>query len=627
MNQEVDSTFYFSQKFNVFDGVFKNGGPTQAIAGSARRASRRTTRRRPTTTASAWPARDAAGQLPRQPRRAALPLRQAVAAGAAQRARVPLHRGRHPLHLLRHRAGVRRRQRSRPTASGCGTPASDTDGATFQWIQKLIEHPQGLRAAAARRDDASKWATTHVAAEEDAGIFAFERADGGTDGAGGAQHQRRASSRRRRRRRWAAPDDADELRRRATSSSTSWRRRAIATATFTVGAAGRADGAGAGARRAHPGAASGRRSAAVQSAAGRAAAMAQLQHRSRRQGSRRHARPRRRVARRRRRRAARAGRPVGLRQVDAAALHRRPRGADARRHRHGRRRRHARRAARPRHRHGVPELRALSAPDACATTSPSASRCARRRRPRSRGASARRRRCSGLAPLLDRRPAQLSGGQRQRVAMGRAVVRRPSVFLFDEPLSNLDASLRGQMRVELMRLHQRLGGDDGLRHARPGRGDDAGRSHRGARRGRAHAGRAAARALRAAGQPVRGALHRHAGDERRRRARGRRRCGLSPRAAGGRWRRWACAPRICASSARRSRARRRRTVDVVEHLGAEALVHLRVEMIELVRARRGASGAARRRARAGGDRSGAAALRSTPTARASSCPRRDARRA
>jgi ABC-type sugar transport system ATPase subunit len=62
----------------------------------------------------------------------------------------------------------------------------------------------------------------------------------------------------------------------------------------------------------------------------------------------------------------------------------------------------------------------------------------------------------GLVPLLDRRPAQLSGGQRQRVAMGRAVVRRPKVFLFDEPLSNLDASLRGQMRVELMRLHQRL---------------------------------------------------------------------------------------------------------------------------------------------------------------------------
>jgi len=63
----------------------------------------------------------------------------------------------------------------------------------------------------------------------------------------------------------------------------------------------------------------------------------------------------------------------------------------------------------------------------------------------------------GLADLLDRTPGQLSGGQRQRVAMGRAIVRRPSVFLFDEPLSNLDASLRHQMRVELKKLHRTLG--------------------------------------------------------------------------------------------------------------------------------------------------------------------------
>jgi len=63
----------------------------------------------------------------------------------------------------------------------------------------------------------------------------------------------------------------------------------------------------------------------------------------------------------------------------------------------------------------------------------------------------------GLDELLDRTPGQLSGGQRQRVAMGRAIVRRPSVFLFDEPLSNLDASLRHQMRVELKRLHKKLG--------------------------------------------------------------------------------------------------------------------------------------------------------------------------
>jgi len=62
----------------------------------------------------------------------------------------------------------------------------------------------------------------------------------------------------------------------------------------------------------------------------------------------------------------------------------------------------------------------------------------------------------GLMPLLDRFPRQLSGGQRQRVAMGRAIVRDPQVFLFDEPLSNLDAKLRVQMRTEIKELHQRL---------------------------------------------------------------------------------------------------------------------------------------------------------------------------
>jgi multiple sugar transport system ATP-binding protein len=63
----------------------------------------------------------------------------------------------------------------------------------------------------------------------------------------------------------------------------------------------------------------------------------------------------------------------------------------------------------------------------------------------------------GLAALLDRRPHELSGGQRQRVAMGRAIVRDPQVFLFDEPLSNLDAQLRGQVRTEIKRLHQAIG--------------------------------------------------------------------------------------------------------------------------------------------------------------------------
>jgi multiple sugar transport system ATP-binding protein len=63
----------------------------------------------------------------------------------------------------------------------------------------------------------------------------------------------------------------------------------------------------------------------------------------------------------------------------------------------------------------------------------------------------------GIEQLLKRKPRQLSGGQRQRVALGRAIVRHPRVFLFDEPLSNLDAKLRVQMRVELKKLHERLG--------------------------------------------------------------------------------------------------------------------------------------------------------------------------
>jgi ABC-type sugar transport system ATPase subunit len=112
------------------------------------------------------------------------------------------------------------------------------------------------------------------------------------------------------------------------------------------------------------------------------------------------------------------------------------------------------------------------------------------------------RRCSNASR------AQLSGGQRQRVAMGRAIVRDPEVFLFDEPLSNLDAKLRVQMRAEIARLHHRLGVDHDLRHARPDRGHDAGTAHRGHEGRHRAAGGRAARTLRASRQPFRGRLHR-----------------------------------------------------------------------------------------------------------------------
>ena len=118
-----------------------------------------------------------------------------------------------------------------------------------------------------------------------------------------------------------------------------------------------------------------------------------------------------------------------------------------------------------------------------------------------------------LTQHLDRRPANLSGGQRQRVAMGRAIVRDPKAFLMDEPLSNLDAKLRVQMRTEVSRIQSRLGHDHGLRHPRPDRGDDARRPGSGDAKRRAAAGRGPGGAVRQPGQPLRGRVHRLAGDE------------------------------------------------------------------------------------------------------------------
>ena len=132
-----------------------------------------------------------------------------------------------------------------------------------------------------------------------------------------------------------------------------------------------------------------------------------------------------------------------------------------------------------------------------------------------------------LTEFLDRKPKQLSGGQRQRVAMGRAIVRQPQVFLMDEPLSNLDAKLRVQMRADIAKLQHELNDDDDLRHPRPGRGDDHGGPRRRDAGRRPPAGRPTAGALRHAGQPLRRRLHRHAADEPSRSDRLRERVGLA----------------------------------------------------------------------------------------------------
>ena len=147
--------------------------------------------------------------------------------------------------------------------------------------------------------------------------------------------------------------------------------------------------------------------------------------------------------------------PSGCGKSTLLRIVRRARAADPRPGPHRRRGRHHLDAARPRHRDGVPELRALPAQSVRENLA-----FGLRRRKVDKAEITQRVDAMalmlGLESLLDRKPSALSGGQRQRVAMGRALVREPRAFLMDEPLSNLDAKLRTSMRGELARLHERL---------------------------------------------------------------------------------------------------------------------------------------------------------------------------
>ena len=191
----------------------------------------------------------------------------------------------------------------------------------------------------------------------------------------------------------------------------------------------------------------------------------------------------------------------------------------------------------------------------------------------------------GLTEFLERKPGQLSGGQRQRVAMGRAIVREPSVFLMDEPLSNLDAKLRVQMRADIAALQARLGVT--TVYVTHDQSEAMTLGHRVAVLGgrEAAAVRRAAGALRPAGQHLRRRLHRLARDEplrdpgrreRRRLLRRRRRSSFRAEAAGGGW------PSVVVGLRPESLELAAEgvpaTVQVVEEIGADAYVFCTAEV-------------------------------------------------
>ena len=146
-----------------------------------------------------------------------------------------------------------------------------------------------------------------------------------------------------------------------------------------------------------------------------------------------------------------------MRQIDTAAAHSRARDAQQRHHSHQRQGRHEHASVAAWRGDGLSIVCAVSAHDGRGEHGVWTEDSGHAAGARSSRASRRAAEILQLQELLERKPRALSGGQRQRVAIGRAIVREPDVFLFDEPLSNLDAALRGQMRVEIARLHARLG--------------------------------------------------------------------------------------------------------------------------------------------------------------------------